>query len=461
MTPPRLLALVLLALVGAAADAAPERPNIVLIVADDLGYADVGFQGAEDIATPHLDALAAGGVRCTDGYSSHPFCSPMRAGFLTGRYQQRFGYVSNVPYAPQNDFIGLAKRETTVAQRLQGRGYVTAAIGKWHLGASHSYHPLRRGFDHHYGFLGGGHDYFEVDLSKPVHEGYKDALQRDGQPEGLDGYLTDRLSDAAVEFIDARAGGERPFFLYLAYNAPHTPLQAPDEWLAKCAHIDDPKRRTYAAMVAAMDAGIGRVLGQLEESGVRERTLVAFLSDNGGPEKSNASDNGPLRGQKGDVFEGGVRVPLVVSMPAVLKAGETYREPVNSIDISCTALALAGVPIEGRPEFDGVNLIPFFKGERAGPPHRELFWRKGDGEGWAVRSGKWKLLQMKGFDPALFDLSGDVGEAENIAKAHPDVVSELLAAYSAWDADNMEMQFPSYREYHEELGEVYREMIGR
>ena len=454
------IALSLLIASGIGALAAP-KPNVVLILADDLGYADVGFQGSKEIKTPHLDALAASGVVCTSGYSSHPFCSPMRAGLLTGRYQQRFGYVANVPYAPQNAFIGLSMKEKTIAKRLQGEGYVTGGIGKWHVGAAHPFHPLRRGFDHYYGFLGGGHDYFKVDLTRPMGEGYNDALQRDGKPESFEGYLTDRLSDEAVAFIEAKAGGEKPFFLNLSYNAPHTPLQAPEEWLAKYAGIEDKKRRTYAAMVGAMDHGIGRVMGALEKAGVRKETLVFFLSDNGGPEKSNFSDNGALRGQKGDVFEGGVRVPFVVSWPAVLKAGMTFDAPVSSLDASCTTLALAGVEIEGRKVFDGVNLIPYFKKEKVGVPHEALFWRKGDGDSWAVRSGRWKLLKLSGHDPALFDLDADIAEENNVAKKHPDVVSALRADYSAWDADNMKSQFPSYRAYHDELRGIYKEMIGR
>jgi arylsulfatase A-like enzyme len=436
---------------------AAARPNIVWIVADDLGYADVGFQGSKEIETPHLDALAASGVCFSSGYSSHPFCSPMRAGLLAGRYQHRFGYVSNVPYSPHDDFVGLSKKEVTVAKRLQKAGYRTMAIGKWHVGASHSYHPSRRGFDHFYGFLGGGHDYFKVDVSKPLYEGYFSALQRNGQPEDLEGYLTDRLSDAAVDFVSDQ-NAESPFFLYLAYNAPHTPMQAPQSWLDRYANVKDKKRRAYCAMVAAMDHGIGRVMAALEKAGLRESTLVAFLSDNGGPEKANGSDNGPLRGGKGDVFEGGVRVPFVLSWPGTLTSGERYEAPVHSIDLSATALALGEAEkVKGK---DGVNLIPFLKGEVEGVPHEALFWRKGNGAGKAARMGKWKWLRFEKGPAFLYDLESDLAESKNLAKQHPDIVARLEKAYAEWDADNLPTAFPSYRTYHEKLREVHKEISG-
>lgn len=439
---------------------AVQEPNIIVIVADDLGYADTGFQGAKDIETPHLDALAKSGVRFTNGYSSHPFCSPMRAGFMTGRYQQRFGYETNVPYDPHNSHIGLPKDQRTIAQRLKTAGLRTAAIGKWHLGASAAHHPLARGFDFHFGFLGGGHDYFEVDLARPMAEGYRLPLEKNGRPEPMEGYLTDVLSEAAADFI--KGSQRKPFFLYLAYNAPHTPLQAPDFWLEKYASIGDEKRRIYAAMVSTLDAGVGRVLETLEAVGLREKTVVFFVSDNGGPEHANASDNGVLRGQKGEVYEGGVRVPFLMSWPGVVEGGRTFDHPVNTIDVACTTLALAGVKIEGDETLDGVNLMPFVTGENKSAPHDAIFWRKVNGEAWAVRSGKWKLLRASEAEPtALYDLDADITEYKDVSEANPEVVAELEAKFDAWNSQNEVCSQPNAPDYHKRMDVIYREMIAR
>jgi arylsulfatase A-like enzyme len=434
-----------------------KAPNILIILADDLGYADVGIHGCKDIPTPNIDALAARGVRCSNGYSSHPYCSPMRAGLMACRYQHRFGYVNNVAFDPQNPRIGIPVSEKTIASRLRDAGYETGMAGKWHLGASHAHHPNRRGFDFFYGFLGGGHDYFEVDSRKPMHEGYQYPLDHNGRAENLDAYLTDVLTDQAVGFIErsSRAPDDQPFFFYLAYNAPHGPLQAPAEDLAKFASIEDKRRRTYAAMVHAMDRGIGKVIASLDANGLREDTIVFFLSDNGGPSSANASSNAPLRGDKGDVFEGGVRVPFVVSWPGKLPEGKVYDQPVISIDISRTALELAGAKIV--PKLEGVNLSPFLSGARSDPPHEALFWWSGDK--WAVRSGEWKLLREKGMvEPQLFQLSNDIAEEDDRASSDPDRTASLRSRYEAWSEGNDQSLFPGYREYHKEKKQFYQEL---
>ncbi len=429
-----------------------ERPNVLVILADDLGYADVGVHGCQDISTPSIDALAARGVRFTNGYASHPFCSPMRAGFISGRYQHRFGYVTNVAYDPHNTLLGLPVDVPTIAQRLKDAGYVTGMAGKWHLGSSHLHHPNARGFDDFYGFLGGGHDYFTVDMRRAMHENYRQPLQRNGTPLGLDGYLTDTISDHAVEFVKTHQ--DHPFFYYLAYNAPHTPLQAPEAVLQKFADIKDEKRRKYAAMVHQMDIGIGRVLDALEDAGVLDQTLVFFLSDNGGPSSANASSNKPLRGNKGDVYEGGIRVPFIASWPDRLPRGEIYDHPVISFDISCTALAVAQA--ERAEQDEGVNLIPFLTGASSGTPHPSLFFHKEGGEAWAVRSGPWKLVVKDGGDVReLYNLEEDIGESRNVLETYRDVAERLAAAHHDWNADNQPARFPGYRTYHQLLGEFY------
>ena len=434
-----------------AADA--QRPNILLILADDLGYGDVGFNGCDDIPTPNIDSLAADGVRFANGYSSHPFCSPMRAGLMACRYQQRFGYVTNIAFDPHNQVMGIPTDQHTLAKRLQGAGYRTGMVGKWHLGAAAPFHPLNRGFEFFYGFLGGGHDYFVVDTTVQLRENYRAAIDDNGTPTGFEGYLTDRLTDKALEFIGQ--DNDKPYFAYVAYNAPHTPLQAPEKKIAQFAQIKNMKRRKYAAMVSAMDDQIGRLLAEVDRRGQRDNTLVIFLSDNGGPEHANASDNGPLRGQKGDVFEGGIHVPFVMRYPKSIPAGLVFDDPVISMDASCTALALAGSPITA--ELDGVNLIPFVAGEQTGQPHDALFWKKSGGSSWAVRRGEEKLLQQNG-SPELYNLASDLAEKNDLAKGNGDAVESLRAVFELWDKENQPNFITPYRTYHEKLKAFHREL---
>lgn len=430
-----------------------DRPNIVLILADDLGYGDVGFNGSRDIPTPNIDSIAAQGVRFVNGYSSHPFCSPMRAGLMTGRYQHRFGYVNNVPFDPHNDQLGLPTSELTIARRLQEAGYQTGMVGKWHLGAASDYHPLNRGFDFFYGFLGGGHDYFTVDTRKPLKEGYYSALDDNGSPVAFDGYLTKVLTDQAIRFI--RGTDDRPWFLYVSYNAPHEPLQAPKDKIAEFSSIKDNKRRVYAAMVSSMDDQIGRLLRKIDETGELDNTLVVFLSDNGGPELANGSDNGPLRGGKGDVYEGGIHVPFVMQMPGTLPRGLVYESPVISLDVSQTVLELAGIP---RDEFaDGVNLFPFVMGENKSVPHDALFWRTVHDGQWAVRRGDDKLVILRG-EESLYDLGSDLEESTDVAVLKPQVVDESKALLNHWAKANKPAIFPGYGYYHELLGQFSRKV---
>lgn len=450
--PTKILAVVLFVM-GAGFTSADDRPNVVLILADDLGYGDVGFNGCLDIPTPNIDALAANGVRFANGYSSHPFCSPMRAGLMAGRYQHRFGYVNNVAFDPHNRVMGLPVTERTIASRMKEAGYRTGMVGKWHLGAASAFHPLKRGFDFFYGFLGGGHDYFIVDTTVQLSENYKAALDDNGKPTAFDGYLTEALTDHAIRFIDQES--DPPYFLYVAYNAPHGPLQAPEDEIAKFSSIGDKKRRIYAAMVSVMDTQIGRLLSTIDERGETEKTLVVFLSDNGGPEHANASDNGPLRGQKGDVHEGGIHVPFVMSLPGTLPAGAVYDPAVISLDVPQTALALADAsPIPGS---DGVDLMPLLLKEEASSPHEALFWRTGRDQKRAVRRDHEKLVLLEG-EVALYDLAADLAETKDLATTRPESVAEIRALYEAWNADNQPAIFPGYRDYHERLKKFHQDL---
>jgi len=429
----------LLCLAHSASDAQGRRPNVVVLVADDMGYADIGIHVSTDIPTPNIDALAKGGIRFTDAYVSGPYCSPTRAGLLTGRYPQRFGHEFNLGRDPE---FGLPLDQTTMADRMRAAGYRTALFGKWHLGSSAPFHPMERGFDEFYGFLLGAHSYFDTNPAgaNPVLDGRTPATEMT--------YLTDTLAGRAVEFIGRQ--GPRPFFLYLSFNAVHMPMHATDKYLARFPNIADQRRRTYAAMLSAMDDGIGRTMAALRAAGLEENTLVFFFSDNGGPLMQgttiNGSSNAPLRGSKRQTWEGGIRVPFIIQWKGRLAAGTTDARPIIQLDVLPTALAAAGVEVKPQWQLDGVNLLPFLTGKAAGQPHAALYWRLG--ETMAIRKGAWKLVktsegQLHVVDSAavfdlsaaeLYNLADDIGETRNLAAAHPEKVKELAAAWRRWNA---------------------------
>lgn len=445
-TPALLAALALLPDVASAASAA-RPPNLIVIMTDDQGYGDVGFNGCRDIPTPHLDSIAAAGVRFTNGYVTYAVCSPSRAGLLSGRYPQRFGHERNPAWQPRNPATGLPLSETLLPAALGRVGYVSGLVGKWHLGAHPRFHPLERGFNEFFGHLGGGARYFpaELTLDDPTQarneaESYRLRIRRGHAAVQTTKYLTDEFSDEAVRFVERHH--ERPFFLYLAYNAPHAPLQATEEYLARFPHITDPKRRTYAAMVAAVDDGVGRLLAKLREHQIEDGTLVVFLSDNGGPEQDNASDNGPLRGQKGSPWEGGIRVPFAAQWPGRIPAGLVYDHPVVSFDIFATIAALAQAPLDPQRPLDGVNLLPYLTGEQTGAPHEAVYLRMFDRGVFAVRSGDSKLvIPQRDAAPQLFDLRRDLAESRNVADARPDELARLERLRTAWHARLVEPAF--------------------
>ncbi len=400
------------------------RPNIILIVADDLGYADVGFNGCRDIPTPHIDSLARRGVRITNGYVSCPVCSPTRAGLMTGRYQQRFGHEFNtVEPAIRNPKMGLPLDEQTLPQLLKAAGYHTGMVGKWHLGGSAGHHPQARGFDRFFGFLGGAHSYIDA-RAEPTN-----LIYRGSEPVDEKAHLTEAFRREAIAFLDGQKKDE-PYFLYLPFNAVHGPLQAPPEYAGRFSEISDERRRIFAGMLAGLDEAVGRVLDKVRERGEEERTLVFFISDNGGPTHVNSSRNDPLSGTKGQVWEGGIRVPFAVAWPGVLPAGKAYDEPVISLDILPTCLAVAAARGPDKP-LDGVDLMPFLTGEKSGSPHDALYWRFGPQS--AIRRGDWKLVRM-GEEPAkLYDLKRDVSEHHDVSAEHPERVRELETAFQAWN----------------------------
>ncbi|RMF97809.1 MAG: hypothetical protein D6741_09850 [Planctomycetota bacterium] len=420
------------------------RPNVVVIVVDDIGYAEFGFQGATDYRTPYSDRLAAEGVRFTQGYVTAPYCSPSRAGLMTGRYQTRFGHELN-PVGEGNlvPEAGLPLEERTLADYLGAAGYATACIGKWHLGGVPAYHPQKRGFDVFFGFLHEGHYYVPDDVAsivnhfRPVEPPYNDhnPLLRGTTVVERFEYLTEAFSREACAFI--RQHADRPFFLYLAYNACHSPMQATPDWIEKYADVEDPHRRVFAAMMGSLDAGIGDVMRTLAESGLDERTLVVLLSDNGGPTKELTSRNDPLRGGKGQLWEGGIRIPFVVRWKGALPEGTVYTQPVISTDIVPTALAAAGIDTPDDRAFDGVDLLPYLRGRAEGRPHETLYWRYG--ENIALRHRDWKLVRQREWGKGtprfqLFDLAADIGETNDLSESRPEVVEHLKTILDDLDA---------------------------
>lgn len=408
---------------------AGQTPNILLIVSDDQGWHDAGFNGSKDIPTPNLDALAMDGVVFENGYVSHPYCSPSRAGILTGRYQHRFGHENNTPYHEVDPDAGLPLEEELLSQTLKSADYKTCAIGKWHLGDHQKFWPNSRGFDEWFGFAGGSMSYWGDIGKKDENHG----VLHNGSAVPVDSirYLTDDFTAYALDYIDRNAAS--PFFMYLAYNAPHMPLHVTSAYLEKTTHIEEGERSAYAAMVAGMDTGIGSIVKCLKEKEIYENTLIVFLSDNGG--HTHGASNYPYRGHKGMLFEGGIKVPFVISWPANIPNG-SYEAPVSSLDIFPTALAAAGINGNDK-KLDGINLLPALK-DKDYSSNRALFWRYSDGAGYAIRHVNWKLVysgyKQKFF---LFDLSSDPYEQSDLTKSRPDMIENLLSLYSAWDENTI------------------------
>jgi arylsulfatase A-like enzyme len=406
------------------------RPNVVIFFADDLGWGELGCQGNPQIPTPHIDAIARDGVRFTNGYVAATYCSPSRAGLLTGRYPTRFGHEFN----SVANRTGLRLDQVTIADRLRALGYATACVGKWHLGGGIEYRPTRRGFDEFYGTLANTPFYHPTNF---VDSRISDDVRPVADPAF---YTTDAYAERAVDWIERSKN--RPWFLYLPFNAQHAPLQAPKKYLDRFSGITDEKRRIFAAMLSSMDDAVGRVMGKVRALGQEENTIVFFIADNGGPTQSTTSGNGPLRGFKMTTFEGGPRVPFVAQWKGRWPAGKVYGFPVINLDVLPTVVAAAGGKAESARSVDGVDLTPFVTGANPARPHQTLYWRYGPQ--WAVRHGDLKLVVSRGGSgkPELYDLSKDVGESKDLAAAQPAKVRELQALWDKWSAEQAEPSAP-------------------
>lgn len=442
-----------------AQDTAPP-PNVLLIIVDDMGYGDLGCTGTEVIQTPHIDALAADGRLCSQAYVTSSVCAPSRAGLITGRHPCRIGFEANLNRwnertPTRRAFYGLHPSEATLADHMRANGYRTIAIGKWHLGYEEEHYPTARGFDHFVGMRAGHHDYFPANG--------RHTIERNGVSvtEFSSPYLTDYFTDEAIQSIDlATLLGEAlsdtnepdPWFMYLAYNAPHTPMQATDEDLAHYQHVWNEKRRTYCAMVHAVDRGVGRIVSTLKDNGQYENTLIVFLSDNGGARNTNASWNGPLSGSKGNLREGGVRVPMIVTWPARIPAGEgTYDGVVSALDLLPTMLrACGGVPLPltdtvgrrtERRTYDGLDILPYLiSGDPT--PGRALYWRL-QGQASVLVAGDHKLIRLAHRPAQFFHIADDLGEQTDLATEEPHRVLELYTLIHDW-----ERSMPGYAHFN-------------
>ncbi|QDS98495.1 sulfatase-like hydrolase/transferase [Adhaeretor mobilis] len=423
------------------------RPNIIVIMCDDLGYSDVGFNGATDIVTPNLDSLAKQGTVFSSAYAAHPFCGPSRMGLMTGRYPHEFGAPFNLPESGKGNEEyyrqGVDVGETLISTVLQEAGYFTGAIGKWHMGTEPEYHPNSRGFDDYYGFLGGGHKYFPKQY-KPIYErqlkagvqsvwDYLTPLEHNGKEVDETEYITDALSREAVRFVDEASQKEQPFFLYLSYNAPHTPLEAKQEDMEVFPNIQDEKRKTYAAMVYAVDRGVGELIEALKSTKQLNDTLLVFLSDNGGQLHSGAT-NRPLKGSKGDTYEGGFRVPLFFHWPGRVATGKRYDHPVTTLDFYPTFANLANASIPEGKDLDGTDIWEDFQAGRSARPGKSILalrHRNGFSD-VAVRRDQWKACRAYNQKWKLHNLDEDISEQHDLSNKQPGLMKSLVAEAEAW-----------------------------
>ena len=475
-------------------------PNIIIIMADDLGKHEISAYGGKNVQTKNIDRIAQNGVRFDEGYISSPICAPSRAGMMTGRYQQRFGFEINIherypknrfeywiakQFVSKEPFVvnkqnppvfpdfedmhkqGIPPTEFLLPELLKKHGYRTAIFGKWHLGYNNSAIPLSRGFDYHYGFLEAFSLYAPVNDSNIVnfrHDDFTDkhiwnkgrkgncAIQRNGNIIEEKAYLTDKIADESVKWLlENHQNG--PFFMYLPFSAPHTPFQAKKEIYDLYAHVEDKNKRVYYAMIHSLDAAVGKLLDQLDELNLTENTLIFFLSDNGGAIYTHAADNSPLKSGKFSNFEGGINVPFLMSWPKQIESGKVYKYPVSSLDIFATICKAGAVKLPSDRSYDGVNLIPFIHENSDMIPHPALFWRSMHHK--AIRKDNWKLIwDDLGKGMALYNISTDKSEKVNLAKTNADIVSMLKSDFENWEKQLIQSNWPRVMDFKIEDGDA-------
>jgi arylsulfatase A-like enzyme len=403
---------------------AADKPNFLIIYADDLGWGETSIQGCKDIQTPHIDSIAKNGIRFTQGYVAATYCSPSRAGLMTGRYPTRFGHEFN---STARKGGGLDLKETTLATRLKSLGYSTACVGKWHLGGDPDYLPMSRGYDEFFGTVANTSFFLPkafVDsrVSNEVHSITDKSF-----------YTTDAYAERSVDWIGKQKG--KPWFLYLPFNAQHAPLEATEALLARVKNIDDEKRKTFAAMMIGMDDAVGKVLAKIRENGEEENTLIFFIGDNGGPTQGTTSQNGGLRGFKMTTFEGGPRVPFFAQWKGHWPAGMVEDRPVMNLDVLPTMITAAGGKVDAGWKLDGVDLTPYVTGKNSARPHETMYWRYG--AQWGIRNGDMKLVVSRGGSgtPELYDLAKDKAESKDLAASQPDTAAKLQKMWDTWSAE--------------------------
>ncbi len=474
---------------------AESRPNIIILLADDLGKTDISHYGGETVQTPNIDAIGARGVTFTDAYCTSPICSPSRASMLTGRYQQRFGFETqplnryprnrleynvyrhlmdmgdwrprNLTSVPRREDMlrqGLPPSEITLSELVKSNGYHTGLIGKWHLGYTEPFLPTTRGFDYSYGFyeaftlyddiddpdiVNHRHDYFASKHIWAQERNGTCAIRRNEDVIDEDEYLTFAIAREAVHYLEENKSD--PFFIFVSFSAPHTPFQAPKEYYEKFAHVEDTNKRIYYAMIAALDDAVGQVMKSVEDLGLAENTMVWFASDNGGATYTGATANAPLKGGKFNHFEGGINIPCMVQWPGRIPDGQEIDTPISLMDIFNTSVAAADIALPPDIEYDGIDLMPYLRGETDQPPHETLFWRSHHMK--AARWGDWKLVvDDRDGREWLYNLATDKEEQDNCAEKNPGVVEQISERLAVWESELAPARWPYLVEYRFEIG---------
>ena len=471
-------------LAGTKANTSTPKPNVIILFADDLGKYDISLYGGKDVPTPNIDTLATSGVTFTDGYVTAPICSPSRAGLLTGRYQQRFGHElqpgdvypkcrleilaanslifrgpwklndsKTYPSRAAMNAQGLPQSEITFADLAKTQGYATGIIGKWHLGHGQGFTPQERGFDYHYGFYSAATLYVPAGTPGIVNHRHGDvadifirykgrkgnaSIRRNAEMIEEKEYLTEKFTTEAVDFIERNK--DKPFLLYVPFNAVHTPFQVPTRYYERFGEVSDENKRTYYAMISALDDAVGEIVKKVQEAGLEEKTLIVFCSDNGGATYTRATTNAPLKGGKLTHFEGGINVPFLMSWKGTIPPNTVYHEPVSTLDIFSTIAANIHAPLPQDRPYDGVDLVD--KANSHEPAHEALLWRSGTSK--AVRKGDWKLvISEKSGKTWLYNLATDKSETTDLSQKNPDIVAELQAALKEWEKGLIAPLWPS------------------